>query len=655
MHASRFAELELRARALLTHFPQSGLLWQLFGLALSKQGKDALQPLTEAVKYLPGDAIAHLNLGNAFGRSGRLEEAAASFQRALSIQPDLAEAHSNLGDVQLELGKLAQAATCLRLAIQLRPELAEAHQKLGKTLLRAGHYEEALESCERAVRLAPESAEAHNSLGNALSRLGRFERAIASLQHSLALSPSFAEAHANLANAQRSMGRLDEAVNGYRLALRIKPDFIPAYTELATTLRLQRLTAEAEAVCREALRLARESAAPDTPARDPTPAHDSAAVLAVLAELRADAGRFSEAEDYFKSAIAVDPACAEAWAGLARVRRMTPEDGAWLNAAQSLVQQGLPPQREMTLRYAIGKYFDDVKDFPAAFGNYQRANELAKRSAPPHDRGQVQRSIDLIIRAHDRAWLAQHRTSGRTLPQDRMAESQRPVFIIGMLRSGTSLAEQILASHPAVFGAGELTYWSTALASLLAGARFDNAKLASLRAGYLDQLQRMSGDVTRVVDKLPTNFLVLGLINAALPGARIIHMQRNPIDTCLSIYRQQFEAINTYTHDLGDLADYYRQYQRLMSHWRSVLPRDTLLEVPYEELVADTPGWTRTMLEFVDLPWHPRCLEFDRTPRTVITASKWQVRQGIDSSSVERWRHYEQFLGPLLTLVPASS
>ena len=635
LHAARFAQLELQARTLLETLPHFGFVWQLLGIALSKQGKDALHALAQAVKYLPDDATAHLNLGNALGRSGRLEEAAASYRRALSIQPNFAEAYNNLGEVQSELGQLDEAAGSFRHAIQIRPELAEAHQNLGKTLLRLGHYDEALDGCHRAVRLAPESASAHNSLGNAYSRLGRFDDAINSFRRALALNPQFAEAHANLANSLRSTGRLEEAVNGYRLAIQINPHFVPAYTELATALRLQRLTAESEAACQEALRIAPESAA----------------ALTVLAELRADTGRFPEAEQYFKRAVSTDPESAEAWAGLARVRRMTAADHAWLDAAQRLVQRGLPPQREMTLRYAIGKYFDDVKDFPAAFANYQRANELAKRSGPAHDKARVRRSIDLIIRSHDSAWVARQRHA--------VTAPGRPVFIVGMLRSGTSLAEQILASHPAVYGAGELTYWSTELTALLPGPgstanarpfQVDDASLASLRGRYLELLQKLSAGSSRVIDKLPTNFLALGVISAALPDARIIHMRRNPIDTCLSIYCQPFEALNTYTHDLEDLADYYREYQRLMTHWRTALPAGAMLEVPYEGLVADAQTWTRAMLEFIGLPWDPRCLEFARTQRTVVTASKWQVRQGIDASSVERWRNYEGYLGPLMSL-----
>jgi hypothetical protein len=170
-------------------------------------------------------------------------------------------------------------------------------------------------------------------------------------------------------------------------------------------------------------------------------------------------------------------------------------------------------------------------------------------------------------------------------------------------------------------------------------------------AGYLRLLDRLAPDALRVVDKMPGNFLCLGLIHAALPNARIIHVRRNPIDTCLSNYFQHFENAHAYSHDLGDLAHYYRQYVRLMVHWRSVLAQDTILEVPYEALVANQESWSRRMLAFIGLPWDARCLEFHRNTRTVITASKWQVRQQITSASVERWRRYERFVGPLQALL----
>jgi tetratricopeptide (TPR) repeat protein len=608
MDTGRHAELEATARALLETQPNAGFLWQLLGVALGKQGKDALPALARAAQCRPEDAVAHLNLGNALGRSGRLAEARASYARALTLRPDFAEAHNNLADVLSELGQFDEALASCRRALEAKADYAEAHQNAGKALGRLGRFDEAAASCRRALELRPDFAEAHNTLGNALL---------------------------NWANALRSIGRLDEAEAGYRQALASKPDFVSAYTELGTALRLQRRVVESEVSCRRALEL------------DP----NSAATLAVLAELRADAGRFTEAEELFNRVISIDPDSTDAWAGLVRLRRMTAADAAWLAAAQRLAGRGLPPAKESSLRFAMGKYFDDLEDFDNAFLHYRRANELAKRCGPSYDRNLMTRTIDLIIRSQTQAWIESARSAANP--------SQRPVFIVGMLRSGTTLAEQILASHPAVFGAGELTFWGSESAPSIAGAlaagapiiNMSEAALAGAGKRYLDLLQGLSADHLRVVDKFPTNFLLLGLIHAALPHARIIHMRRNPIDTCLSIYFQCFEAANAHTNDLEDLAHYYREYQRAMRHWRKALPGDAMLDVPYEGLVEDVATWSRKMLSFIGLPWDARCLDFHRTARTVVTASRWQVRQKISTSSVERWRHYERFVGPLKSLL----
>jgi tetratricopeptide (TPR) repeat protein len=634
LKAGRLVKLEERARALLTARPKTGFVWQLLAAALGGQGKDALPALQAAVRCLPENPVAHLNLGNALGRHGRLEEAAASFGRALELQPEFAEAHNNIGDLQLELARFDEAAVSCRRAIEIRPEYAEAHVNLGKALLRLGDAGGSVESCRRAVEIRPDSAEAHNSLGNAFLYLARFDDAIAGFRRALAIKPDFAEAHANLANALRGIGRLDEAVAGYRRALLARPDFVSAYTELGTALRLQRRTAEAEAACGEALKIR----------------PDSASTFAVLAELRADAGRFAEAEDLFTRALSIEPESVEALCGLVRVRRMTPADGGWLAAAQHLIDSRQTPHREMLLRFAIGKYCDDVQDYTQAFCNFRRANELARLRGPGHDRAQLTRMVDLIIRSHDRTWVDRQRTCANA--------STRPVFIVGMLRSGTTLAEQILASHPQVFGAGELMFWCEQLSAEMERARAAGAReirgddgLAGATADYLELLRRTSADAQHVVDKMPTNFLSLGLIHAALPRARIIHMRRNPVDTCLSIYFQHFEAANSYANELADLAHYYREYRRLMRHWHATLPAEALMEVPYEGLTADLEGWTRRMLEFIEIPWDPRCLDFHQTARTVVTASKWQVRQAIDPRFVQRWRNYEEFVRPLLALL----
>jgi hypothetical protein len=253
-------------------------------------------------------------------------------------------------------------------------------------------------------------------------------------------------------------------------------------------------------------------------------------------------------------------------------------------------------------------------------------------------------SIDRIIGFYTTEWL------GRARPH--ASESSRPVFIVGMPRSGTTLAEQILAAHPEVLGAGELSSWLSASAKFISSVRTetDQSILEKLAGDYLRLLEAQSASASRVVDKLPTNFLSLGLIHAAFPNARILHMCRNPIDTCLSIYFQDFHNAHAYASDLANLAHYYREYRRLMNHWRATLPAGVLLDVPYEKLTTDPEGWGRRMLEFLGLRWDPQCLDFRHSSRSILTFSKWQARQKIHNASVERWRNYQQFIEPLLTL-----
>jgi tetratricopeptide (TPR) repeat protein len=628
VNAGRYVELERSARALLERSPQSGLSWQWLGVALRMQGKDALPALQRAAQLSPHDAVAHNNLGNALAQIGRADDAAGSYRRALALRPDFPEAHNNLGNVLLDQGRLDDALASYRRAVHLRPDYQEGHDNLGTALLRLGQAAEAAASFERALALKADYAGAHNNLGNALYELGRADDAIASYRRALALDAEFAEAHNNLGTVLRGQGQLDEALASYRRALQINPDFAEAHRNHGIAQRLRGQSDAAQASCLRALAI------------DP----QSAATLAVMAELKADRGHFTEAEQLYRRAIGIEPLTAEAWVGISRLRTMTVDDVAWAAQAQAIAGQ-LPPRKEVLLRYALGKYFDDVQDFEQAFGQYQRANELTKRYRAGHDRQQLTQAVNRIIRAFNKESLAR--------PPVDAVTSERPVFIVGMLRSGTTLAEQILASHPSVYGAGELMYWNTAAAvqqsSALPGSMGGGA-LSALANDYLRLLRDLSADALRVVDKMPGNYLHLGLIHAALPNARFIHMRRDPIDTCLSIYFQHFEAFHSYATDLADLAHYVGEYRRLMQHWRSVLPVGTMLEVPYEDLVNEPQTWSRTMLEFIGLPWDPNCIDFQRTERTVITASNWQVRQKISNSSVGRWRNYAKFIGPLQAL-----
>jgi tetratricopeptide (TPR) repeat protein len=357
-------------------------------------------------------------------------------------------------------------------------------------------------------------------------------------------------------------------------------------------------------------------------------------------------GCFDEANTYFLRSLAIKPKLPTAWAALTGLRKMTSADAAWLSTAKKIIRDGIPPLQESCLRFAKGKYCDDVKNFDRAFQHYLYANKLSKTAAKKYDRQKQTLFVDELIQTCNR-----ERMSGLKAGA---SASIRPIFIVGMPRSGTSLVEQIIASHPQSVGAGELHFWSNAFnthKNAAMKATFEESLLSKLADEYLRLLSDFSTTAMYVVDKMPGNFAYLGLIHSVFPNARIIHLQRNPIDVCLSCYFQDFTAVHNFTNDLADLAHYYREYHRLMNHWRTVLPPDIFLDVPYEALVHDQEAWSRKIVEFIGLKWDQRCLAFYETERRVATASKWQVKQKMYRSSVERWRNYEKFVGPLMGLM----
>jgi tetratricopeptide (TPR) repeat protein len=660
LNQGRSSEAEHMARALLNIHPNAGMLWKIMSVALATQGKEALPAIRRTAELMPNDAEVHGNLAAALGNRGQWVEAVAAYRRALEINPHLLEAQNNLGNALVELGRHEDAVGCFRAALRLKADDAEVHSNLGNALRHLGSLNEAIASSRRAIELKPTLSAAHNNLGVALAALGQFEEAVASYRRALTLDanpvealnnlgnalrdlgelrqavtcfaraielePRDAASHCNLGNVLLDIGRLDEAAASYTRALALKPDEGTVHLTLSMVLRRQGRAADAEASCRAALAIQPQSAE----------------ALSFLGELYADRGQFSQAQESFQQAIAINPNVPNAWSGVASHRKMTSEDTAWLQGTKRLVANRLPLRHEIGLRYALGKYFDDIEQYEQAFGNYRQANELAKRYGANFDRAKLARRVDDIISQFDSQRMHRHQAGA--------SASERPVFIVGMPRSGTSLTEQILASHPAVLGAGELTFWDTAFAAYQSAGlsgHGDGNLLSGIAGDYLDRLAALSSEALRVVDKMPANFMNLGLIRAAFPRARIIHMRRHPIDTCLSIYFQYFSNTHPYANDLDDLAHYYGEYVRITNHWRTSLPEAALLEIPYEALVEDQESWSRRMVEFIGLPWDPKCLDFHQTNRVVITTSKWQVRQKIHASSAGRFRNYEKFIGPL--------
>ena len=357
----------------------------------------------------------------------------------------------------------------------------------------------------------------------------------------------------------------------------------------------------------------------------------------------------------YRRALEVDPQAPYAWSGLVWLRKMTPADGAWLERAEEIAASGLTPIGESAMRFAIGKYCDDVGDFKGAFQSYERANELHKMAATSYDRDARAQLVDDLMRVYTREAIS----NVGPLASD----SMKPIFVVGMPRSGTTLIEQIIASHPLVHGAGELGELNEVVLTVRGPdgdtipypefvPALDAAALKQIGARYVASVRKLMPEGTQaryLTDKMPSNYYFAGLIHLALPNARIVHTVRDPVDTCISCFSKLFSAEQNHTYDLGELGRYHKRYQRLMDHWRGVLPAGRILDVRCEDVVADLEGEAQRIIAYCGLPWDKRCLSFHETNRPIRTASATQVRRPIYSSAVGRWRVYEQQIGPLLT------
>lgn len=490
-------------------------------------------------------------------------------------------------------------------------------------------YAEALVRLQEVLSVDPNHPIALSNLGDALCFLERYPEAERAYRRALQRAPKRADTHLKLSTVLHWRGDFLGAETTLRRAVKLEPRSASALASLGRTLSALDRVADARECFERALRL--KPQAPDA--------------LCGLAWLASMEGRFAEAESLLRRALEADPACSEAHALLAYQRRMTPADTEWLQNAQRMFSPQMTPIEQAGLHFAMSKYFDDIGSYGRAFEECQRANEQRKRVAMSYDRAARAAWVDDVIRLYTRECLA--------TPAEGANDSQRPVFVVGMMRSGTSLVEQIIASHPEAVGAGELQFWGLTEhkhQELFRSRLPDGGFSAKLAASYLKVLAQHSPDAARVVDKTPANVDFLGFIHRVFPNARFIYMRRDPVDTCLSCYFQNFSNAASFTMDLQDLAHYYREHHRLVAHWRSVLPENVFLEVPYESLVADQEAWSRKIMEFLALPWDAGVLEFHKTDRPVLTASNWQVRQKVYSSSVGRWKNYQKRLGPLLEL-----
>jgi tetratricopeptide (TPR) repeat protein len=498
----------------------------------------------------------------------------------------------------------------------------------GDKAFAGGVYEDALKIYQQALAGNPANPEAFNSLGATLCKLGRYIEAEQALRQALSLAPDYVEANYNLGSVLRWTGNMEEAELWFRRAIKANPTHVAARIGLGLTLTHLGLTRDAKARFEKVLK-----ASP----RDP----EALFGMALIAKAE---GRFSDAEAILKRVLEDQPKMAVAWAALATLRTMTPADEDWLRGARGLLDGGVGRLEKADLLFAIGKYHEDIGDFDEAFQSFAAGNRALKDMAIKYDRKGRDSFIDDMHRVYTKDAIA--------AVGDGASDSTKPVFVLGMPRSGTSLIEQILASHPSIFGAGEMDFWNTFARtheSEVRGGLLDQATRRKLGEDHLRLLQSR-GDNVRIIDKTPINSDYIGIIYSVFPNARFIYVDRDPIEACMSCYCQQFWAALNFTLDLSDLAHYYKGHRELFKHWQSVLPTESILVVPYEELVRAQEGWTREMLDFLHLDWDGRCLSFHDTQRIVVTASAWQVRQKIRTPTVVRSQAYKKFLGPLKAL-----
>jgi tetratricopeptide (TPR) repeat protein len=605
LQQARFADAELLFRRAVKVDPRSADAQLHLAVALTglKRHDEAIRRYEKALALKPGYAEAHSNLGYALQSLERTEQALAHYEKALAINPGYAEARNNLGTALAALDRHEEAIAQYQAAIALRPSYAEAHRNLANALGVLERYEEAAGHYEKVLAILPNDAAARTALGNTLHRLDRTDEAIAHYEKVLTAFPAHAEAHTSLGNTVHRLGCTQEAIEHFRQALAVDPSDPGIYSSLG------------------------------------------GALVAL--------GRSAEASESFEKAIALAPRKAGFFWNLASVRHFSGDDryfAAMLELAEHI--DALDSDAQIDLHFALGKAFADVGDHKRSFAHLVRGN-AHKRQQVTYDEEKALQRLDRIRRVFTADMLRGKAGLGNP--------SSAPIFIVGMPRSGTTLIEQILASHPKVFGAGELREMAN-LAGRIGGAdvaAFPEAvqtllgeELRRIGEQYVQAVTRLAPNAERITDKMPGNFSLAGLIHLALPNARIIHACRDPRDTALSCFSLLFSGALEFTYDLAELGRYYRAYLKLMAHWREVLPEGIMLEVQYEDVVRDVESQARRIIAHCGLEWDDACLSFYKTERSVRTASATQVRQPIYQSSIGRWRPHEEELQPLLRELP---
>jgi len=568
-------------------------------------------------------------------RAGRLDQAEKLCRRALEVGGENPDAYHFLGLCCLHTGRLEDSLAHLRRAIQMRPGKAEYHNTLGGVYSQSRQYAQGVHHFWQAIALEPDYVAALSNLARTLRTIGYTDEAQRIDRRRIAIDPRSEKDSGAVFQSGRGAqenGELAKAVACYRRAIELSPGYFPAHQYLGQALWQDGRIHEAIEAVEQSLSV--------------KPGHTE--TLKNLAVLYLQISQSEESAEASRRAVEMAPDYAQGYLTLAHSKRFSADDPDLAVIEAGAKREGIKDGGRILLDFALGKAYEDAGEYQKAFDHFRRGNAL-QRPSVPYSREATVAETDALIDFFTADRLAE--LGGRFADA-----SDLPVFIVGMPRSATTLVEQILASHRQVYGGGELDHLRLVKersASLSPGGLpfpqclgvLAPAAGRKLAADHVDTLARMGGGASRVSDKMPINYLHVGLIRLFWPNAKIVHCMRDPMDTCLSCYTRYFVAAQPFSWDLADVGQYYRQYERLMSHWREVLPGE-MFEVSYEHLVENTEQVTRELIAFCGLPWDDACLEFHQSKRPIRT-NPLSARRPIYSSSVGRWRRYEEYLQPL--------
>jgi tetratricopeptide (TPR) repeat protein len=578
---------------------------------------------------------------NMSGKQRRITQSQDEHRDAIRLRGTLhtiADAYA-LAIKEQSLGNLQAAVDIYNLILAKVPNSAAIYNNRGVALQAMRRHDDALASFDKAIALKPDFAETHSNRGAVLQKLKRYEDALASYDKAIALKPDYANAHHNRGSILKILRRHDDALADYDKAIALKPGHATAYNDRGVTLHELKRYDDALASFDKAIAFKPDFAE----------AYNNRGLAWLTL------GDMQEAERMFLKALALKPDFPDPVFNLAKIRKYQDADNAEVNRIHALLEKpGISPDDQEQLCFALGKIYDDCGFYDEAFECYRMANQIRNTNVS-YDPDGVVRMTDSIIDVFSKDFLARQFAFA--------SDSQSPLFIVGMPRSGTTLMANMLSNHPAIATAGELTtitdlasrlpeWTSTGIPYPQAVKHITPAVATRLINDYEKRLRRDIGsDVPHVIDKNPLNFRNLGFISMLFPKARILHCIRDPMDTGLSNYFHRFPLHLDYSFDLRNIGHFYGQYTKLMEHWRKVLPLK-LIEISYEDMIVNTEQTARKMLDFLGLEWDEHCLAPHTNPCAVETASNWEVRQPIYHRSLERWRHYEKHLAPLKEALP---